>query len=232
MLVRFDHVACIIRKRESQRDVTSRTARIFSFSLTFTRMEIKKRSADSSPHPIDNVVMAARKKFSAGPRPPGAAVVLDSHAGARHIFGAFGVHWKIDSADSGQRFSVVHHPIAPRSLVAPLHRHHREDEYSYVLAGKFGALLGEEVVTAGPGTWVFKPCEQWHTFWNAGDTPCEIIEVISPGGFEDFFRELTTAWGNPEQMSALGAKYELDFDFESVPKLCERFGLTMSKIAN
>ena len=63
-------------------------------------------------------------------------------------------------------------------------------------------------------------------------TPCEIIEVISPGGFEDFFRELTTAWGNPEQMSALGAKYELEFDFESVPKVCERFGLTMSKIAN
>ena len=71
-------------------------------------------------------------------------------------------------------------------------------------------------MTAGPGTWVFKPRNQWHTFWNAGDTPCEIIEVISPGGFEDFFRELTTAWGTPEQMSALGAKYKLDFDFESV----------------
>ena len=149
-----------------------------------------------------------------------------------HVFGAFGVHWKIDSADSGGRFSVVYHPITPRSLVAPLHRHHREDEYSYVLTGKLGALLGEEVVTAGPGTWVFKPRGQWHTFWNEGDTPCEIIEVISPGGFEDFFRELTTAWGNPEQMSALGAKYVLDFDFESVPKLCERFGLTMLKIAN
>ena len=195
-------------------------------------MEIQKRSADSSPLSIDNIVMAARKKFPAGHRPPGGAVALDSDAGARHIFGAFGVHWKIDSADSGGRFSVVHHPIGPRSLVAPLHRHRREDEYSYVLTGKFGALLGEEVVTAGPGTRVFKPREQWHTFWNAGDAPCEIIEVISPGGFEDFFRELTTAWSNPEQMSALGAKYELDFDFESVPKLCERFGLTMSKIAN
>ena len=188
--------------------------------------------ADSSAPSTNNVISAARKKFPAGPRPPGAAVALDSDAGARHIFGAFGVHWKIDSADSGGRFSVVHHPIAPRSLVAPLHCHHREDEYSYVLTGKLGALLGEEVVTAGPGTWVFKPREQWHTFWNAGETPCEIIEVISPGGFEDFFRELTTAWGNPEQMSALGAQYELDFDFESVPQLCERFGLTVSKIAN
>ena len=82
-------------------------------------MEIKKRSTDSSPHPIDNVVMAARKKFSAGPRPPDAALVLNSDAGVRHIFGAFGVHWKIDSADSGKRFSVVHHPIAGRTAAPP-----------------------------------------------------------------------------------------------------------------
>ena len=33
-------------------------------------------------------------------------------------------------------------------------------------------------------------------------------------------------------MSALGARYALDFDFESVPKLCGRFELTMSKILN
>ena len=62
MLVRLDHVARIIRKRESQRGVTSRTARIFSFSLTFTQMEIQKRSADSSPHSIDNVVMPAARR--------------------------------------------------------------------------------------------------------------------------------------------------------------------------
>ncbi len=198
----------------------------------FFQMKTQLPATDLSAAPTDKDIIALRKKFPAGPRPPGAAVALDPDAGARHIFGAFGVHWKIDSADSGGRFSVVHHPIAPRSLVAPLHRHHREDEYSYVLIGKLGALLGEQVVTAGPGTWVFKPRGQWHTFWNAGDTPCEIIEVISPGGFEDFFRELAAAWGNPQQMSALGTKYELDFDFESVPKLCERFGLTTTKIAH
>lgn len=43
------------------------------------------------------------------------------------------------------------------ALAAPLHRHHREDEYSYVLTGTLGALLGDAVVTAEPGTWVFKP---------------------------------------------------------------------------
>ena len=66
-------------------------------------MEIQKRCADSSPLSIDNVVLAARKKFPAGPRPPGAAVALDPDAGARHIFGAFGVHWKIDG-----ELSVLH----------------------------------------------------------------------------------------------------------------------------
>ena len=187
---------------------------------------------DAPAGAIDDVVPALRKKFSAGPRSDGAAVVLDADAGARHIYGAFGVHWKIDSADSNGRLSVVHHPIAPRSLVAPLHRHHREDEYSYVLTGKMGALLGDEVVTAGPGTWVFKPRGQWHTFWNAGDTPCEIIEVISPGGFEDFFRELTEAWGHKERFEALAARYELDMQVDSVPQLCERFGLSVSKTAN
>ena len=130
-----------------------------------------------------------------------------------------------------RRFSVVHHPLAPRALAAPLHRHTREDEYSYVLEGTLGALLGDDVVTAEPGTWVFKPRDQWHTFWNAGDTPCEIIEIISPAGFENFFRELPLVYGadgEPDipRFVELCARYALEMDPSSVPGLCERFGLT------
>jgi mannose-6-phosphate isomerase-like protein (cupin superfamily) len=145
-------------------------------------------------------------------------------------FGGLGVTWKIDGPEAGERFSVVHHPMAPRALAAPLHRHHNEDEYSYVLEGTLGALLGDEVVTAGPGTWVFKPRGQWHTFWNAGDAPCHIIEVISPAGFEDYFREVAAAWGDVEAFARISAKYSLDVDFESVPGLCERFGLTFPEL--
>ena len=57
-----------------------------------------------------------------------------------------------------------------RTLVAPVHLHTREDEYSYVLEGRMGAQLGDDVVYAEPGDLVFKPRNQWHTFWNAGDT--------------------------------------------------------------
>ena len=145
-------------------------------------------------------------------------------------FGGLGVRWKVDAAETDRRFSVVHHPIAPRALAAPLHYHHNEDEYSYVLEGTLGALLGDEVVTAGPGTWVFKPRGQWHTFWNAGDVPCEIIEIISPGGFESYFREVAGAWGDAEAFGRIGEKYALDMDFDSVPDLCERFGLTFPAV--
>ena len=52
--------------------------------------------------------------------------------------GGIGVHWKIDGAETDDRFSIVHHPMAPKTLAAPLHYHHREDEYSYIIKGKMG----------------------------------------------------------------------------------------------
>jgi len=145
-------------------------------------------------------------------------------------FGGLGVQWKVDGADTEQRFSIVHHPMAPRALAAPLHYHHNEDELSYVLKGRLGALLGDEVVTAEAGTWVFKPRHQWHTFWNAGDTECEIIEIISPAGFENFFREVAASWGDLQKFAEINDKYSLEMDFESVPTLCKRFGLTFPQL--
>ena len=126
------------------------------------------------------------RNLSGQSSPPSAPLLIPGGVGETFNFGTYDVHWKIDKSQTGRRFSVIHQLVAPRALVAPLQRHHREDEYSYVLTGTFGALLGDAVVTAEPGTWVFKPRGQWHTFWNAGDIPCEIIEVISPAGFEDF----------------------------------------------
>ncbi len=156
--------------------------------------------------------------------------IIPSDGRTSFDFGGFGVEWKFDGQETGGRFSIVHHPLAPRALAAPLHFHHNEDEYSYVLEGTLGALLGDDVVTAGPGTWVAKPRGQWHTFWNAGDTPCRIIEVIAPAGFEDYFREVAAHWGDMEAFARLNRAYSLDMDFESVPGLCQRFGLVFPEL--
>ena len=116
----------------------------------------------------------------------------------------------IDGLDSGGGFSLVEHPMSPRALGAPLHRHSREDEYSFVLEGRVGALLGDEVAEGDPGDLIFKPRNQWHTFWNAGDTPARMLEIISPAGFEKYFAELVEARrfypSRPEDLGALAAR--------------------------
>ena len=124
-----------------------------------------------------------------------AAKVVGPQDGKAGFLGSIGVRFMIDGDETDGGFSLVEHPMSPRALAAPLHRHLREDEYSYVLEGRMGALLGDEALEAGPGDLVFKPRNQWHTFWNAGDEPCYILEIISPAGFEDFFHELSDMGG-------------------------------------
>src|SRR5882672_12113054 len=112
--------------------------------------------------------------------------------------GGIGVRFMIDGAESGGGFALVEHPMEPHALAAPLHRHSREDEYSFVLEGRVGADLGGEIVYGEVGDLIFKPRGQWHTFWNAGDAPCRILEIIAPAGFEQFFAELVGLGGVAE----------------------------------
>ncbi|HEX5610852.1 MAG TPA: cupin domain-containing protein [Solirubrobacterales bacterium] len=161
------------------------------------------------------------------------ARVVGPNDGATGFLGSIGVRFMIDGDEAGGGFSLVEHPMSPRALAAPLHRHNREDEYSYVLEGRMGALLGDEVLEAGPGDLVFKPRDQWHTFWNAGEEPARILEIISPAGFERFFAELDAMGGavgaDPETMGELCARYELEMEPDSIPGLLERFDLRIGE---
>jgi mannose-6-phosphate isomerase-like protein (cupin superfamily) len=150
--------------------------------------------------------------------------------GKAGTLGSIGVRFMINGDEvPGESFSLVEHPMPPRHLAAPLHKHSREDEYSYVLEGKMGALLGDEVVYADAGDLVFKPRDQWHTFWNAGDEPARILEIISPAGFEKYFDEMVDLLENgaPEidQLVELGARYGLEADPTTIPGLLKEYGL-------
>ena len=157
------------------------------------------------------------------------AKVVGPGEGKAGFLGSIGVRFMIEGDEAGDRFSLVEHPMSPWALAAPLHRHSREDEYSFVIEGRMGALLGDEELVAGPGDLVFKPRDQWHTFWNAGDEPARILEIISPAGFEKFFEELVDLGGvgtvEPPVLGELCDRYALEMDPESVPGLVERFGL-------
>jgi len=135
----------------------------------------------------------------------------------------------VTGKESGGGFALVEHLLPPQALAAPLHRHSREDEYSYVLEGRLGALLGEEEVFGEAGDLIFKPRGQWHTFWNAGDVPARILEIISPGGFEEAFREIDAVGEamNPEIMTEIAARYGVEADFEGTMPIIERHMLVL-----
>ena len=152
--------------------------------------------------------------------------VVDLHAHA--------VRFLIWGEESGGGFALVEYLVPPRTLAAPLHRHAREDEYSYLLEGQMQVQLGDNVVSAEAGTLVFKPRNQWHTFWNAGDEPGRVLEIIAPSGFEHSFDAVATVMvataaadmaAEREAWSALNARYGLEVDLESVPRLREAHGL-------
>lgn len=171
---------------------------------------------------VESIKNLTRFDASQGPRKVGAEEGLVAH------LGGCDARFLIWGEESGGGFSLVEHPVPPRSLCAPYHRHLGVDEYSFVLEGRMGALLGDEVIYAEAGELAFKPRDQWHTFWNAGDEPLRLLEVISPAGFEHFFREMgeLATQGEDFDPETLSERYGIEFEMESIPRLCEEHGLT------
>ena len=133
----------------------------------------------------------------------------------------------VDGAVTGGRFSLVEHLFPPRALAAPMHRHHDEDEFSYITRGRIGAVLGDDEVFAGPGDLIVKPRGQWHTFWNAGDEPAACLEIISPGGLEQAFREMAALGPmlDAETLAELAARYRCDIDMDATGPVIARHNL-------
>jgi quercetin dioxygenase-like cupin family protein len=125
-----------------------------------------------------------------------------------------GVHFKIEGSDTGGALSIVEHPFEVGALVRP-HVHTREDEISIVLEGEIGFRSEDQEVVLGAGGYIVKPRNQVHAMWNAGSTPARMIEIITPAGFEGFFRgfaDLNDAGPiDPAEVAALAADHGLPY---------------------
>jgi quercetin dioxygenase-like cupin family protein len=127
---------------------------------------------------------------------------------------------KASGETTGGRVAVTEN-WARRGHGSPLHVHHNEDEWFYVLSGELTFWVGGETVTAGAGSFVYGPRDVPHTFTVSSDE-ARFLLVVEPAGFERFVRELsepaqaptlpddTVALPAPEEMMAAAETYGLE----------------------
>ena len=156
--------------------------------------------------------------------------VVQPGAGRKGELGDIGVHFKLWGEDTGGALAIVEHPFPVGALVAP-HLHTREDEYSIVTEGEIGFRSGDREVVLGPGGYITKPRGELHAMWNAGPVSARMIEIITPAGFEHFFREvaelIAAGPAAAEEGGDLAERYGLEFgEPDWLPDIIERFGLT------
>jgi quercetin 2,3-dioxygenase len=89
---------------------------------------------------------------------------------------------------TGGVVGIFRQTIAPKSG-PPTHMHGMEVEFCYVVSGKFNFKMGERIVSAPTGSFIYIPPRTPHTFQNIGTEPGVLLFGVTPGGFEKMFAE-------------------------------------------
>ena len=119
----------------------------------------------------------------------------------------------LSEQQTGGAFSLFHATIPPDSG-PPLHVHSHEDEYFYILSGRFEFSDGDDRHAVMPGFCLHAPQGSLHTFRNIGSTPGSFLVIITPGGFENFFAEMSALPPGPPDMARLieiASRYQIRY---------------------
>jgi mannose-6-phosphate isomerase-like protein (cupin superfamily) len=107
------------------------------------------------------------------------------------VFGEVTVVVRVGAEDSGGAMTVLEE--VPPMVDTPLHVHSREDELFYIVEGEHIITLGEREFTLGPGEAIFAPRGIPHAQRRVEPGVGRELVVLTPGGFEWFFRDLAAA---------------------------------------
>jgi quercetin dioxygenase-like cupin family protein len=125
------------------------------------------------------------------------------------------------SGESTDGAVTVIEQTVPMGAGSPLHVHHREHEWFYVVEGELTFWVGGETTVAGAGTFVFGPKGIPHTFMVSSEQ-ARFLLVAEPAGFDRFMRAAGEPAARPEippaateapdvaALTALAAEYGID----------------------
>jgi len=100
------------------------------------------------------------------------------------------------------------------------HVHRVQEETFYVVEGTCEWQIGDELIEAIPGTFVFIPPGVPHNIANATDKTARVIMTVSPPGHEHYFEELAemVSRSGAPQVQAIG-ELRRRYDTEQISAL-------------
>lgn len=144
-----------------------------------------------------------------GGRDPGDAIVRGPGEGASL---PMGILFKAEDGDGDGTLSLGELTL-PQGFPGPLpHRHARMIDSFYVLEGTLTLRLGGKTREAPAGSFAFAPPGVAHTFSNPRDAPVRALDLMAPGGLEQYLKEVAATAGggppDPQTMAAIASRYD------------------------
>jgi quercetin dioxygenase-like cupin family protein len=120
-----------------------------------------------------------------------------------------------DSAATGGSFALVDYTAPPGFPGPPPHRHREIVDVFYVLEGELTLEVEGKTIAAQPGTLAAVAPGTVHKFSNPSDRPARFLGFVSPGGFEQYFRDVAAAIGDGPFDPAVAAPLIAKYDYEA-----------------
>lgn len=98
------------------------------------------------------------------------------------------IEMKATAENTGGVFSLFEE-LHPPGYETPMHIHRNEEEAFYVVEGEATFTVGEETISAKPGTFLYGPRDIQHKYKVEGSMPLKLLIMLLPAGGEQFFIE-------------------------------------------
>jgi quercetin dioxygenase-like cupin family protein len=91
----------------------------------------------------------------------------------------------------------------------PPHVHQRHLDSFFVLEGTLTVRLGDETLAAPAESYAVAPPRNVHTFSNPGGETVRALNIMAPGGFEQYLKEAAAAGASdPAELAAIAVRYD------------------------
>jgi quercetin dioxygenase-like cupin family protein len=150
---------------------------------------------------------------------PNNTKIIHLGSGEGDAFSVVGDVYRIlaSSAQTGGVYTLVENRVSPNNGPPP-HIHSRENESFFVLEGELEFQVGDEKITARPGTFIQGPRGIAHSFRNNTQVPARVLVFVTPAGFENFVKEFAQPVESFDSPAIPAGKHEVDKLLAAGPK--------------